>query len=179
MNEKVLIIDDEQDSIDSICDHLVDIEGITCRGETHPERAIESFQTNPADIVIVDFLLSTLDEMTGLDVIQQIRDIKPFTRFILISGFVPYAADHEKISEQLINQIKVDRYVRKPLDIEELSSMVKELLANVETVSQDWLAISEEYVSKGKVTAAEVRNLNEDFKKAILDAADKDSNSND
>jgi two-component system, response regulator YesN len=170
MNEQVLVIDDEPQSVESIVDLLTDVEEISCRGETDPEKAIASFRENPTDVVIVDYLLSTLDGLTGLDVIARLRDIKPFTRFVLISGYVPFEADDSKISDQLINQIKVDRYVRKPISGDELVTVVHELLANIETVSDDWQAISAEYVSKGKITAEDVRSLNEEFKNAILKA---------
>src|SRR4051812_25687244 len=100
MNEQVLVIDDEQDSVDSICDHL-NLEKITCRGETDPKKAIEGFQANPTDIVIVDYLLSDPSSTTGLDVISTLKDIKPFTRFILISGYMPVDNDDTDISEIL------------------------------------------------------------------------------
>jgi DNA-binding NtrC family response regulator len=173
MNEQVLVIDDEQDSVDSICDHL-NLEKITCRGETDPKKAIEGFQANPTDIVIVDYLLSDPSSTTGLDVISTLKDIKPFTRFILISGYMPVDNDDTDISEILKNRMKVDRFIPKPYDILKLTALVRELLEGQESTSGDWAAMAEEYVAKRTVTAEQVRSLNEEFKQKIVEAFEKD-----
>jgi len=171
MNEQVLVIDDEQDSVESICDHL-SLEGISCRGETDPQRAIESFHANPTDVVIVDYLLSDPHSITGLDVVARLKDIKPFTRFIIISGFMPLDTGDENISEKLSNQMKVDRFIRKPYNILKLTELVRELLEKVEATSSDWVAMAQEYISKRTVTAEQVRALNEEFKQQIIQAFD-------
>src|SRR4029077_6071455 len=173
MNEQILVIDNEQDSVDSICDHL-NLENITCRGETDPKKAIEDFQANPTDIVIVDYLLSDISGITGLDVVSTLKDIKPFTRFILISGYMPIEDDDNDISAKLAKQMKVDRFIRKPYDILKLTDLVRELLEKLESTSGDWTAMAEEYVSKRSVTAEQVRALNEEFKQKIVEAFEKE-----
>ncbi len=173
MNEQVLVIDDEQDSVDSICDHL-NLENISCRGETDPMKAIEGFHANPTDVVIVDYLLVDSSGTTGLDVVSTLKDIKPFTRFILISCYMPIDDLDEDISEKLANQMKVDRFIRKPYDIIKLTDYVRELLEKVQSTSGDWSAMAEEYVSKRSVTAEQVRALNEEFKQKIVEAFERD-----
>lgn len=173
MNESVLIIDDEPDSVETIGD-VLELENISYRGEVDPEKAIENFKANPTDIVIVDYRLSR-SGLTGLDVIQQLREFKPFTRFILISAWLPLEIDERNTSEQLINRVKVDRYIPKPYDIKELTNIVKDMLTSVEKTSEDWVEMSKEYVARGAVSADEVREINEQFKKAILDSFPEDN----
>ncbi|HEY8559493.1 MAG TPA: response regulator [Pyrinomonadaceae bacterium] len=173
MNEKVLVIDDEQDSVDTICDYLI-LEGISCRGEVNPEKAIESFTANPTDVVIVDYLLTDIYGITGLEVISQLKKIKPFTRFILISGYIPNEkGSDEEISERLTKKLNVDRYISKPIDIEDLTALIRELLNNMDTTSNDWLEISKKYVSEEAVSSEEVRKLNEEFKQSIIEVFNK------
>lgn len=168
MNEQVLVIDDEQDSIDSICD-LLGVADISCRGETDPDTAIASFHANPTDVVIVDYLLTDTSGITGLDVVSKLKDIKPFTRFIMISGWMRGEGDEEERA----NKMKVDRFIRKPFDTTELTNLVHELLQNIESKSNDWSAMAEEYVSARTVTAEEVRSVNEEFKQEIIEAFER------
>jgi DNA-binding response OmpR family regulator len=168
MNEQVLVIDDEQDSVDSICD-LLSIADISCRGETDPDKAISSFHANPTDVVIVDYLLTDTSGITGLDVVSKLKDIKPFTRFIMISGWMRGEGDEEERA----NKMKVDRFIRKPFDTTELITFVQGYLENIQSKSNDWTAMAEEYVAARTVTADEVRAVNEHFKQEIIAAFER------
>ncbi|HXQ69119.1 MAG TPA: response regulator [Pyrinomonadaceae bacterium] len=168
MNEQVLVIDDEQDSVDSICD-LLTVADISCRGETDAAKAIESFHANPTDIVVVDYLLNGTAGITGLDVVAKLKDIKPFTRFVMISGWMRGEGDENERA----NKMKVAHFLRKPFDATELVSVVDELLKNIEAKANDWRAMAEEYVSVRKVSAEEVRAVNEEFKLEIIQAFER------
>jgi len=172
MNEQVMVLDDEQDAVDMIV-HQLQTKGITCRGETDPRAAVESFRVSPTDVVIVDYLFPARTLTDGLEVISQLQSIKPFTQFILISGKIDPDLDEESLTEELRKIIKANRYFRKPLDLHELVDTVRAALQSIEEKSKDWRSIAEAYVEKGKVSAEEVRDLNERIKGHLATAVDQ------
>jgi DNA-binding response OmpR family regulator len=168
MLEKVLIVDDEKVLAESISDYLGK-KGVSSRVEVDPNAAIESFKDNPADVVIVDYKFASLTEKTGLDVITEIRARKPSTRFLLISGWLPFELDDPRVQDELLARFKVEGYFRKPFNTADLADAVVTLL---ETGTTDWVSVAKEYVTKGSLSASELRKLNEGYKKAIEETAD-------
>lgn len=169
MSEQVLIIDDEKDTVDDILLAL-QMRDISCRGETDPQSAIESFRASPTDVVIVDYLLSA--PITGVDVINQMQTIKPFTQFILISGRINRDLDERTLTEELRKVIKANQYIPKPIDLHRLVEAVQAALKTIESSSNNWKTIAEQYVNTSNVTPDEVRLLNEKIKDHILKAVD-------
>lgn len=172
MNEQVLVIDDEKDAVDGIIEAL-SIAGITCRGETEPKKAIESFRANPSDVVIVDYVFPPSTGVHGLDIIAELQAIKPFTQFILMSAYIDKDLDEESLTNELRNKIRAHRYIPKPIDPNKLISAVREALQTTATQSTDWKSIAKTYVNKGSVTADEVRELNEKIKDHLIKAVDR------
>jgi len=172
MSEQVLVIDDEKDAVDDIILAL-QMREITCRGETDPQAAIESFRASPTDVVIVDYLFPPSTGVTGVNVIAQLQAIKPFTQFILISGWIKRDLDEESLTEELRNMIKANRYFQKPIDLHKLVETVQDALETMEGQSTDWKSIAQQYVSGGSVTAEEVRRLNERIKAHLIKAVDE------
>jgi DNA-binding NtrC family response regulator len=168
MNEHVLVIDDEPDSVGTIRDLLGEA-NISSRGETDPEKAIINFQANPTDVVIVDYLLEDTTGITGVDVVSRIKKIKPFTRFVMISAWLPREDEEETAA-----RMGVDAFIKKPFDATRLTDLVHQLLETLESKSNDWAAIAAEYVTQGTVTAEEVRSVNEEFKQKIIEVFEKE-----
>jgi CheY-like chemotaxis protein len=173
MNERVLVIDDELNAVEGICDALA-LQDITCRGHTNPAMAIQDFLTNPTDVVIVDYHFPPSAGMTGIDIIRQLQAIKPFTQFILISGMIDRDLDEEALTSELRSILSANRYIAKPIvDTEPLVATVREALLLIETQATDWEAIARQYVSAGSITAEEVRQLNERIKSHLIRAIDE------
>lgn len=177
MNEQVLVIDDEKDAVDGILESL-SIAGITCRGETDPKRAIDSFRSNPTDVVIVDYVFPPSTGVHGIDIIAELQGIKPFTQFILMSAYINKDLDEESLTNELRNKIRAHRYIPKPIDPQKLVSTVREALETTEAESTDWKNIAKRYVNRGSVTAEEVRQLNEKIKNHLIKAVDRDDTEN-
>ncbi len=172
MSEQVLVIDDEKDAVDSILSALK-MREITCRGETDALTAIESFRVSPTDVVIVDYLFPATPDVTGVDVIADLQAIKPFTQFILISGWFDPDLDEESLTEDLRGKVKANHYIPKPIDVHKLVDTVRTALQIIEGQSTNWKYIAQEYVAKGSVTAEDVRQLNENLKEHIVKAVDE------
>ena len=174
MLEKILIVDDEKVLADSISDYFTEL-GITSRVEISPASAIEGFNENPADVVIVDFKFASLSEKTGLDIIDEIRTRRPSTRFILISGLVPFKVDDPEVKQQLMAQMRVDHFFKKPFSVAELGKAVSNLLNDIEAKATDWAAVAKDYVASGSVSSDDVRKLNNAYKAAILKSLEEES----
>lgn len=172
MSDQVLVIDDEQDAVDNIVLGLR-MHDITCRGEINPKIAIESFRADPTDVVIVDYLFPPSTGLTGINVIAEMQTIKPFTAFILISGWDYRNFDEQIMTEQLRSILKAERYIRKPINLDKLVALIHGTLQRIENVSEDWKSIAQEHVNKGGISSEDVRQLNDTIKDALTKSTDE------
>lgn len=110
---RVFIVDDEPFIIDGLYD-VVDWAAfgleITGSAENGLE-ALEALRDTPADIVITDI---SMPEMTGLELIRELRGLKPGLKFIVLSGFNEF----DYIKEGL--RLGIENYLLKPINFDEL-----------------------------------------------------------
>ena len=173
MSDRVLIIDDEKSIVDSLVDAL-SVHGITARGETNPELAIESFKANPTDVVVVDY--SFPGKMNGVYIIEKLQKFRPYTQFFLISGWINQDLDEETLSQELQNLLLAKRYFQKPVDSDMLLSAIQDALKSVEEVSDDWQSIAAHYIQNSNVTHDQIRAINEKIKSHLISAIDEGKN---
>lgn len=168
MNEKVMIIDDDSKVLESLM-RVLRIEEIQCFGELDPKVAIQKCKVDPPDVVVVDYVYDAFPDINGLDVISEIRKIKPLTRTILISGKINHAdIEQDKFTDELKAKIRCDYYLAKPISNEDLVGAVKSAIKAVADLSTDWKSIANEYVENQKIDPDKVRELNETIKGHIL-----------
>ena len=174
MNERVLVIDDNPRVLESML-RALQVEGISCIGETDPRVAIETFKANPTDVVVVDFRYDATPDFTGLNVIAEIQRIKPFTRTILISGRIDHdTLDEESLESELQAKVRCDYYLPKSGARDQLVNTVRAALSDIDERATDWKAIAEEYVERGQVTPGDVRAMNEAIKDHLIAAVDEE-----
>jgi YesN/AraC family two-component response regulator len=122
---KVLVIDDEQWIRKGIVLKLTN-RGFQfdwiCESED-AETALVFVKENKPDIVITDI---RLPEMSGIDLIREIKKIYPEVQFIIISGYAEF-----QYAEQALN-MGVSGYLLKPVPEEELAESVKHVIVNIE-----------------------------------------------
>ena len=124
MNEEltVLIIDDEKEhadilaeSLEKLCDNAVAI--YTAKD------AVEYIQSKPFDVVITD--LNLMDDINGMDVLEKAKQNNPECQVILITAYATIDTCKEAIRRGAVD------YLVKPIDIDQLRSMVKRALKKV------------------------------------------------
>jgi len=168
MGDRVLVIDDNVTYLESLI-RTLQSEGIEASGQSDPTKALETFMSDPVDVVVVDYLFDAHPEITGLDVIARIREAKPFIKTVLISARINHQTLEESaLADELKGRALCDYYLPKPGTREQLVQTVREALESIAEKSTDWKAIAEDYVAAGKVDAEEVRKLNERLKANIL-----------
>src|SRR6266436_162602 len=80
---RILIVDDEEVMTDSLMKHLVD-EGYSVDTASTGAEAIERFDQGGHHLAICDLQLPDMD---GLEVMRHIKDARPMTEVIVVTGY--------------------------------------------------------------------------------------------
>ena len=115
--ERILFVDDEL-SIAKMGKNILERLGYQVEVETDPEAALGCFASEPQrfDMVITDM---TMPVMTGDKLCRKILKIRDNIPIILCTGF------SEKMNADIAAQIGVRLYIEKPLDIQQLATIIR------------------------------------------------------
>lgn len=83
MPYKVLVVDDET-PVRALFNDLLQKEKCTVSGVTTGEEALDAIQKEDFEVVLLDI---KLPGMSGLEVLKKIKDLKPATIVVMITGF--------------------------------------------------------------------------------------------
>ena len=111
---KLLVVDDETD-IREFAKSFFKKRGIDVFTASGGREALEIILNQSPDLVLLDM---RMEEMSGVDVLKDLRKRNQGTRVIMVSG----VEDEETISEA--KSLGVLGYVHKPLVLEELERIV-------------------------------------------------------
>jgi two-component system response regulator (stage 0 sporulation protein F) len=111
---KLLIVDDETD-IREFAKSFFKKRGIEVLTASGGKTALDLIATDNPDLVLLDV---RMEEMTGVDVLRQLRQINKTTKIIMVSG----VEDEEIISET--KALGITGFIHKPLVLEELEKIV-------------------------------------------------------
>jgi two-component system response regulator HydG len=114
MNARVLIVDDDLEMCEAL-GTVLSRDGQTCEVVASATAALEIIDQRTFDVVVCDV---RLEEMSGLELLDRVKRVRPSLPFILITGagVVPDAVEAIKRG--------AFQYVTKPCDAEELRAMV-------------------------------------------------------
>lgn len=116
MNERVLLVDDEQDFMDVLAERMRD-RGMEVTTTTSPFTAMEQAGAENFDAIILDLMMP---EMNGLEALARLREKNPDLQIILLTG-------HATI-EKGIEAMKLGAmdFLEKPIDIKMLEEKIQE-----------------------------------------------------
>lgn len=103
---RILVVDDEP----SICDVLtisLRQEGYQVAAETDPRRALERIEREPFDVVLQDLKMPGMD---GIELLRQIRRIRPETSVIIMTAYSTWDRAVEAM------RLGAYHYIKKPFD---------------------------------------------------------------
>ena len=84
---------------------------------------LELFKTHTPDIVITDL---SMPEISGMQMVGEIRAIKPDTKFIIVTG------DMGKLTEEAGKDgLETELYISKPVDFIELFTAIEKCVAEI------------------------------------------------
>jgi DNA-binding NtrC family response regulator len=123
---RILIVDDEAMMADSLRQHLTD-EGYSVDTAATGAEGLERFDQGGHHLAICDLQLPDMD---GLDVMRHMKDARPNTEVIVVTGYgsVQRAVDATKAGAFY--------FVEKPFDFEELQPLVEKALERRELVAE-------------------------------------------
>ena len=86
--------------------------------------AIEGYFVHTPDLVLLDL---TMEDMSGLDVLQKLRELQPDVRVIVVS------ADVQRSTSQIVADSGAMRFVGKPVTADGLLATVRDVLSGLPT----------------------------------------------
>ncbi len=118
--EKVLFVDDET-AIVEVSRQILEYLGYQVTAFTSSREALKIFKKNPEiyDLIITD---QTMPDLLGLELAAEIRKIKPDIPVILCTGFSYTLSEEEALKKG------VNRFCHKPLGMEDLEKVIREVL---------------------------------------------------
>jgi len=119
-NERILLIDDEEQIID-IEQQILERLGYKVTSKTDSQEALEEFAALPNhfDLVITDM---TMPKMTGDQLARKLMDIRPSIPVILCTGF------NETITEEKALAMGIDKFIMKPIIKDDLARTIRTVL---------------------------------------------------
>jgi DNA-binding response OmpR family regulator len=114
MNEKILVVDDEEAILLGVGDLLVS-EGYRVCTARDGREALERFAADRPDLVLLDVMMP---EMSGYDVCRAIRRTDPLTPVLMLT------AKSEEVDKVVGLELGADDYVVKPFGTGELTARV-------------------------------------------------------
>lgn len=118
--EYILLVDDERDITDVQAEMLKRL-GYQVIATNRAEEAVDIFAANPKqfDLVISDM---TMPNMTGIQLAEKLKTIKPEIPFIICSGY------NEETSGKNLRGRPVDAFLQKPVAMGDLAKAVRKIL---------------------------------------------------
>ena len=118
-NESILIVDDEEEILKVAVKIFTDL-GYRVKTAVNGIAAIENYQSEPSDLVILDIQMPGID---GRETLKRLRQFNPDVKALYTTGY----AKPEILSA--IEQAKEADVIQKPFSIQELAKAVRKALA--------------------------------------------------
>ncbi|SLM31503.1 putative Histidine kinase [Desulfamplus magnetovallimortis] len=118
--ERILLVDDDP-AITKMMKSLLNLLGYRMTAMESPVEALKVFSQSPQsfDLLVTDM---TMPQMTGLQLLKNIREIRPELPVIVASGF------NTQINEKRCREYNIQCYMKKPYTIDEISEKIKLIL---------------------------------------------------
>ena len=116
MSEKVLLVDDEQDLLETMAERMR-LLGIDVSTTTSPWDAIKKVGMEPYDVIVIDFMMPGMD---GLNALKLLKKQNPELQVILLTGHTTL-----KLCTEALELGALD-IMEKPPDLKVLIEKIKE-----------------------------------------------------
>ncbi len=118
--ERILFVDDEE-TITRIGKKALSKLGYHVSPYTEPSKALEEFKKDPYafDLLVTD---QTMPEMTGVELVEKIIEIRPDIPVILCSGF------SQTLTPETIKELGIREFVLKPVSPNELANIIRQVI---------------------------------------------------
>ena len=118
---KFLIVDDEPDVVDSVSE-LFTLRNYNVITATSGTQALEMVKKENPNIIILDI---RMPDLSGMDVLKEVRKTNPKTRVIMLTGVEDDATKNMAIG------LGASGYLTKPYSYSELLDMARKLIQEI------------------------------------------------
>jgi DNA-binding NtrC family response regulator len=115
MTEKILLVDDEQDFLETLSQRI-SLRGIDVAATTSAKEAIAKVAAESYDAIILDL---QMPEMDGLEVLKAIKELKPEMQIIVLTG---HATVKKAIEAMKLGALDL---IEKPVDLDTILKKIK------------------------------------------------------
>lgn len=115
MTEKILLVDDEQDFLETLSQRI-GLRGIDVASTTSAKDAIEKVGAESYDAIILDL---QMPEMDGLEVLKKIKALRPEMQIIVLTG---HATVKKAIEAMKLGALDL---MEKPADLDTIMEKIK------------------------------------------------------
>ncbi|MBA3014351.1 MAG: response regulator [Proteobacteria bacterium] len=118
-NFKVLIVDDEQDFLETTTKRMQK-RNIQCETASSGKEAIEKINTGDFDVVLLDVKMPGMD---GVETLREIKRIKPLIEVVMLTGHASVESGIEGM------KLGAFDYLMKPMELDPLLEKIKDAYA--------------------------------------------------
>jgi DNA-binding NtrC family response regulator len=140
----ILVVDDEADVLDALS-RALRLAGHKVSKAQDAKTALKLCEDHSFDVVVLDYIMPSI---TGIDLLNKIRDYQPTIRSVIVSGKIDTQLSEEAVIDELRDRIEADAYLHKPLDNAKLLDTVTVLLN--ENATRSWKDIAKRNVTAKK-----------------------------
>ncbi len=119
---KVLLVDDEHEFVHALSERLQS-RSISSAIAYDGEQALAMVASDEPEVIVLDLKMPGID---GLEVLRRVKQTHPATEVIILTG---HGSDAEEV---LSAELGAFAYLRKPVDIDELTATMKEAYRKIE-----------------------------------------------
>lgn len=116
---EIIVVDDISDA-GVLVKRILERKGHTVHAFTEEEEAIAHAAEHETDLAILDIKLK---KMTGVEVLEELKKVRPGIRAIMLTGYPTLETARESL------RLGASEYCVKPIDKDELEAKVAEVLA--------------------------------------------------
>ena len=116
--QSILLVDDEEIARTNM-DHVLRKEGYTCHCAANGIEALEIMAREDVDLVVTDL---KMEEMDGIELLQQINRTNPEIPVIMVTGFATVSSAVDALQQGAAH------YLGKPVNLDELRKTVRQVL---------------------------------------------------
>ena len=107
---RILLVDDDQNMLTSLCD-ILEFKGYQTYRANRGEPALKIIEDQEVDVALVDL---RLEDISGLDLIRRIKQRSPFSECILLTGYATQSSAIEAVAAGVFG------YFLKPFEIDQV-----------------------------------------------------------
>ncbi len=120
--QSILIVDDDSEFVQQLSS-LLQQEGFTVNGSTHPDEALELYRRFSPDLVLTDL---RMPDVSGFSVLKKIRDFDPNAKVVIITAY----GEKETVAQAF--RMGAAEFIDKPVMVDRLLSTLRTILEHDE-----------------------------------------------